>query len=333
MNPQMLLPHALNGLRHRLLHLARSSHQFQPGEPLPTGEPGLRQQGARLFRIEFHAVRSPVPRAVWREAEAWLPSSAHHIAHQRLPVHGHGKGLPHADVLQRPAPGIQPVKNSHVIIVLAEVRAAALPGVRRHLRRHVVGHVHLAVEKHAGFRKSVHGGKKADSVQADRRGIPVPGIPPHLHIVIETVLRHHKRTVAHGRSGPGPCPRPAQHASMGLHCMAGDRKPGAVQKQQGKLGHRGAHRQLQSMVVHGARAHIRGIPQIRASGADVFQHDGRHPFCGTRRHSGGPFHQGRLPGQFFQFRGIHAVQLLPVHAVHQGRIQPVFRGKCGAGTA
>ena len=260
MNPQMLFPHALDGFRHRLLNFAGCSHQLQPGKTLPAGKTGLGQQGTRFLRIELHPMRRLVSGAVRRKAEARLAAAAHHVPHQSLPVYRQGKGPPDPGVIQRRTRRIQTVKNSHVIIILAKIIAAALPGVSRHLRRHVVGDMKLAVEKHAGFRKAVHGGKKTDSIQPDGGSVPVPGIAAHLHIIIETVLRHKKRSVPYGRSGPRPFPRPVQHAAVGFHGMAGNRKPGAVKQQQGKLGHRRTQLHLQGIIIRGAHAHAGFLP-------------------------------------------------------------------------
>ena len=102
-NAQVPLPHALDGFRHRLLHLPGRGHQLQPRKPLSAGETRLRQQGARLLRIELHPVRRLVACAVRRKAEARLAAPAHHVTHQGLPVHGQGKGTPDAGVIQRRA--------------------------------------------------------------------------------------------------------------------------------------------------------------------------------------------------------------------------------------
>ena len=115
--------------------------------------------------------------------------------------------------------------------------------------------------------------------------------------------------------------------------MAGNRKPGAMKQQQGKLGHRRTHFQLQGMIVRGAHAHMGLFPQIRSSGPDILQHPGRDSPRAFLRHSVRPLHPGNILPQRLQLPGAHAVQPLPIHPCQSLSIQPRFPGQPGTGAA
>ena len=254
---QLGFPHLLYGNGNLPVRFLGVVNNLQPGPALAIGIACLSQQRPGPVGVIGEQLRRVVPQCVgWRNAVGRHRRVLQDTAHQLVPVHRHGQRLPHLNVINRGAVGVDQV------VIGAQVGSLYVGGVCQFpvdgnlVQGYHLGVVQLLDPEHTLLAHHIFGGVEHHAVQADPVPVPVQIAFGHFDVAVQGPVGEYKGAVADDIADPGPGGETVGHFAELEQGLGVHRKGAVVIHQLNKVGGRGIQRNFQGGVIQGLHTYL-----------------------------------------------------------------------------